>query len=181
MPRSRNDSTALASFRTLRAGFAGSAGGLLDDACARRSGGRQVGTTGWPLRSNNVTESGVWKKSLRDVRGAKARQHVRAPGKRWRAWSRKLSRVSTGKSARAPQIRKPADANSDFLDALTQENGCGLFCGCQCACRLRTSCRANKLNLCPLDTLFSSFWAHLKHPNGLPRNARDAHLVRTCS
>jgi hypothetical protein len=50
----------------------------------------------------------------------------------------KLSGVSTGKSARATQTRKPSDASSDFLDALTQENGCGLFCGCQGACRLRT-------------------------------------------
>jgi hypothetical protein len=181
MPRSRNDSTALASSRTLRAGFAGAAGGLLDDACARRSGGRQVGTTGWPLRSNN-------RHRIRCL-GAVSAGCARSEGEAARAgtWEEvarvveEAQQVSTGKSARAPQTRKPADANSDFLDALTQENGCGLFCGCQCACRLRTSCRANKLNLCPLDTLFSSFWAHLKHPNGLPRNSRDAHLVRTCS
>lgn len=33
-----------ASSRTLRAGFAGAASGLLDETCARRSGRRQVGT-----------------------------------------------------------------------------------------------------------------------------------------
>src|SRR5258708_40163987 len=88
-----------------------------------------------------VTESVVWKKSLRDVRGAKARQRVRAPGKRWRQWSRKLcARVYMGKSARLTQIRRPSNASSDFLDALTQENGCGLLCGCQGTGRLRTSC-----------------------------------------
>src|SRR3989442_13896955 len=35
--------------RTLCAGFAGAAGGILDSACARRSAGRQVGTKGWPF------------------------------------------------------------------------------------------------------------------------------------
>src|SRR5260221_84805 len=53
MPRLRHDSTVLASSRTLRAGFADAAGGILDEACARRSGDRQVGTKGWPLWSNN--------------------------------------------------------------------------------------------------------------------------------
>ena len=38
--------------RTLRAGFAGAASGILDSPCAQRSGGGQVGTEGWPLRSN---------------------------------------------------------------------------------------------------------------------------------
>jgi hypothetical protein len=139
------------------------------------------GRRGWPLRSNN-------RHRIRCL-GAVSAGCARSEGEAARAgtWEEvarvveEAQQVSTGKSARAPQTRKPADANSDFLDALTQENGCGLFCGCQRACRLRTSCRANKLNLCPLDTLFSSFWAHLKHPNGLPRNSRDAHLVRTCS
>jgi hypothetical protein len=41
-----------ASSRTLRAGFAGAASGLLDHACAQHSGRRQVGTQGWSLRSN---------------------------------------------------------------------------------------------------------------------------------
>ena len=47
-----HDSAVLALSRTLRAGFAGAAGGILDEPCARRSGGRQVGTKGWPFRSN---------------------------------------------------------------------------------------------------------------------------------
>src|SRR5260370_15574872 len=47
-----HDSTVLVSSRTHRAGFAGAAGGIRDEPCARRSGGRQVGTKGWSLRSN---------------------------------------------------------------------------------------------------------------------------------
>src|SRR2546421_7039068 len=35
--------------RTLRAGFAGAASGILDGVCARRSAARQVGTKGWFL------------------------------------------------------------------------------------------------------------------------------------
>ena len=35
-----------------RAGFAGAASGILDGGCAWRSADRQVGTKGWPLRSN---------------------------------------------------------------------------------------------------------------------------------
>src|SRR5712691_9225397 len=35
--------------RTLRAGFAGAASGILDGVCARRSAARQVGTKGWSL------------------------------------------------------------------------------------------------------------------------------------
>jgi hypothetical protein len=44
----------------------------------------------WLLSKTAVTESVVWKKSLLDVRGAKARQRVWAPGKRRREWSRRL-------------------------------------------------------------------------------------------
>jgi hypothetical protein len=33
--------------RTLRAGYAGAASGILDSICARRSAHRQVGTKGW--------------------------------------------------------------------------------------------------------------------------------------
>src|SRR5215211_2633461 len=35
--------------RTLRAGFAGAAGGILDGGCARRSGEPPVGTKGWSV------------------------------------------------------------------------------------------------------------------------------------
>jgi hypothetical protein len=45
-------SAVLAPSRTLRAGFAGAAGGILDSACVRRSGQSKVGTKGWSLPSN---------------------------------------------------------------------------------------------------------------------------------
>lgn len=38
--------------RTLRAGYAGAASGILDSICARRSAHRQVGTKGWSFQSN---------------------------------------------------------------------------------------------------------------------------------
>src|ERR1700680_1327910 len=44
--------------RTLRAGSAGAASGILDSACARRSADRQVGTKEWSFRSNQGMGSG---------------------------------------------------------------------------------------------------------------------------
>ena len=38
--------------RTLRADFVGAASGIPDNVCARRSAHQQVGTKGWPHRSN---------------------------------------------------------------------------------------------------------------------------------
>src|SRR2546428_13259222 len=57
--------------RTLRAGFAGAASGILDRACARRSAARQVGTKGWSLAAEQRDGS--------HSRGSRARRKKEEP------------------------------------------------------------------------------------------------------